>query len=62
MASFLSYSFFTVDGLDINHDFSLSNYKELINFIRSKNFSANIIDTKKLFYEKLIIVEVKSPV
>ena len=41
---------------------SLSNYKELINFIRSKNFSANIIDTKKLFYEKLIIVEVKSPV
>ena len=26
--SFLSYSFFTVDGLDINHEFSLANYKE----------------------------------
>ena len=25
--SFLSYSFFTVDGLDINHVFSLANYK-----------------------------------
>ena len=28
LGSFLSYSFFTVDGLDINHQFSLSNYKE----------------------------------
>ena len=28
LASFLSYSFFTVDGLDINHEFSLDNYKE----------------------------------
>ena len=28
LASFLSYSFFTVDGLDINHEFSLENYKE----------------------------------
>ena len=26
--SFLSYSFFTVDGLDIIHEFSLANYKE----------------------------------
>jgi len=28
LASFLSYSFFTVDGLDIIHEFSLANYKE----------------------------------
>ena len=28
LASFLSYSFFTVDGLEINHQFSLANYKE----------------------------------
>jgi len=38
---------------------SLSDYTELINFIRSKNFSAKIIGKKKLFYEELIIVEVK---
>ena len=28
LGSFLSYSFFTVDGLEINHEFSLANYKE----------------------------------
>ena len=28
LASFLSYSFFTVDGLEINHEFSLANYRE----------------------------------
>ena len=30
LASFLSYSFFTVDGTDINHEFSLFNYKEFL--------------------------------
>ena len=30
LASFLSYSFFTVEGLEINHDLSLSNYKEFL--------------------------------
>ena len=30
LASFLSYSFFTVDGLEINHELSLSNYKEFL--------------------------------
>tara|TARA_Y100000590_G_scaffold93734_1_gene106201 strand:- start:1594 stop:2154 length:561 start_codon:yes stop_codon:yes gene_type:complete len=38
---------------------SLSNYMELINFIKSQNFDACVIDKKKLFFEKLIIVEVK---
>ena len=28
LASFLSYSFFTVDGTDIIHEFSLFNFKE----------------------------------
>jgi len=30
LASFLSYSFFTVDGLEINHQLSLANYKEFL--------------------------------
>ena len=30
LASFLSYSFFTVEGTDINHELSLSNYKEFL--------------------------------
>lgn len=30
LTSFLSYSFFTVDGLEINHELSLSNYKEFL--------------------------------
>ena len=30
LASFLSYSFFTVEGLEINHELSLSNYKEFL--------------------------------
>ena len=30
LASFLSYSFFTVDGTDIIHEFSLFNYKEFL--------------------------------
>ena len=30
LASFLSYSFFTVDGVEINHELSLSNYKEFV--------------------------------
>ena len=38
---------------------SLSNYMELINFIKSQNFDAYVIDKKKLFFEELIIVEVK---
>ena len=38
---------------------SLSDYMGLIDFVKSKNFKANIIDRKKLFYEELIIVEVK---
>ena len=38
---------------------SLSDYMGLIDFVKSKNFKAEIIDKKKLFYEELIIVEVK---
>ena len=38
---------------------SLSNYMDLINFVKSQNFEAKIIDKKKFFYEELIIVEVK---
>ena len=38
---------------------SLSDYMGLIDFVQSKNFNAKIIDRKKLFYEELIIVEVK---
>ena len=30
LASFLSYSFFTVEGLEIKHELSLSNYKEFL--------------------------------
>jgi len=30
LVSFLSYSFFTVEGLEINHELSLSNYKEFL--------------------------------
>ena len=30
LASFLSYSFFTVEGTEINHELSLSNYKEFL--------------------------------
>jgi len=37
---------------------SLSKYVELINFVKSQNFEAKIIDKKKLFYEELIIVQV----
>ena len=37
---------------------SLSNYVGLIDFVKSKNFEAKIIDKKKLFYEELIIVQV----
>ena len=38
---------------------SLSDYMGLVNFVKSKNFQAKIIDKKKLFFEELIIVEVK---
>jgi release factor glutamine methyltransferase len=38
---------------------SLSDYMGLVNFVKSKNFKVKIIDKKKLFYEELIIVEVK---
>ena len=38
---------------------SLSDYMGLIDFVQSKFFKAKIIDRKKLFYEELIIVEVK---
>jgi len=37
---------------------SLSNYVGLIDFVKSQNFEAKIIDKKKLFYEELIIVQV----
>ncbi len=37
---------------------SLSNYLGLIDFVKSQNFEAKIIDKKKLFYEELIIVQV----
>tara|TARA_B100000029_G_scaffold381299_1_gene376444 strand:+ start:1223 stop:1780 length:558 start_codon:yes stop_codon:yes gene_type:complete len=37
---------------------SLSDYMGLIDFVKSKNFEADIIDRKKLFYEELILVEV----
>ena len=37
---------------------SLSDYIGLIDFVKSQNFEAKIIDKKKLFYEELIIVEV----
>ena len=30
----------------------------LIDFVKSQNFEAEIIDKKKLFYEELIIVQV----
>ena len=38
---------------------SLSNYMGLVDFVKSQNFEAKIIDKKKLFFEELIIVEVK---
>ncbi len=38
---------------------SLSDYMGLIDFVNSKKFHAKIIDKKKLFFEELIIVEVK---
>jgi len=38
---------------------SLSDYMGLIYFVKSQNFEAKIINKKKLFYEELIIVEVK---
>ena len=38
---------------------SLSDYMGLVNFVNSKGFQAKIIDKKKLFFEELIIVEVK---
>ncbi len=38
---------------------SLSDYMSLIDFVKSKNFNTEIIARKKLFYEELIIVEVK---
>ena len=38
---------------------SLSDHMRLIDFIKSKNFEAEIIDRKKLFFEELIIVQVK---
>jgi len=37
---------------------SLSYYMGLIDFVKSQNFEAKIIDKKKLFYEELIIVQV----
>ena len=38
---------------------SLSDYIGLVDFVKSQNFEAKIIDKKKLFYEDLIIVQVK---
>jgi len=38
---------------------SLSDYMGLVNFVKSKNFQAEIIAKKKLFFEELIIVEVR---
>jgi release factor glutamine methyltransferase len=37
---------------------SLSDYMELINFVKSQNFEAKILDKKKLFYEELIVIQV----
>ena len=37
---------------------SLSDYIGLMNFVKSKNYSAKIISKKKLFFEELIIVQV----
>ena len=37
---------------------SLSDYMGLVDFVKSQNFEAKIIDKKKLFYEELIIVQV----
>ena len=38
---------------------SLSDYMGLIDFVKSQNFEAKIKSKKKLFFEELIIVEVK---
>ena len=38
---------------------SLSNYKKLIHNINLEGFSAKILARKKLFFEELILVEVK---
>tara|TARA_B110000014_G_scaffold27486_1_gene17405 strand:+ start:101 stop:658 length:558 start_codon:yes stop_codon:yes gene_type:complete len=38
---------------------SLSDYTGLVNFVISQNFEAKIMAKKKLFFEELIIVEVK---
>ena len=42
LASFLSYSFFTVEGVEIIHQFSLINYKEF--FIDEINIQENIVN------------------
>ena len=39
---------------------SLSDYMGLVHFVKSKNYSAEIIAKKKLFFEELIIVQVKN--
>ena len=39
---------------------SLSDYMTLIDYVKSKKFSAEIISKKKLFFEELILVKVKS--
>ena len=38
---------------------SLSDYMTLIDYVKSKKFSAEIISKKKLFFEELILVKVK---
>ena len=38
---------------------SLSDFMGLIYFIKSQNFKAEIKDKKKLFFEELIVIEVK---
>jgi release factor glutamine methyltransferase len=37
---------------------SLSDFVGLVDFVKSQNFEAKIVDKKKLFFEELIIVEV----
>ena len=38
---------------------SLSDYMGLIDFVKSKKFTAKIISKKKLFFEELILVKVE---
>ena len=47
------------DGKFIFVTSSLSDYMGLIDFVKSKKFTAKIISKKKLFFEELILVKVE---